>query len=93
MLRSRRHDRVAVDLGQHLHLLARVLDPRRADEDRPQRLVAQSAHGDVGLEAAHLAPEGVAARLDVHQPEVRAVEHDQARRTCPSTGRPPATKS
>ena len=34
---------------------------------------------EVGLERAHLAPERVAPRLDVHDPEVLAVEHDQPR--------------
>src|ERR687887_1577340 len=34
-----REHRVTVDLRQHLDLGARVLDPRSADEDGPQRLV------------------------------------------------------
>ena len=72
-----RHDRVAVDLGQHLDPVPGVLDPRRADEHRAQRLVAEALHVHVLLEAADLAPEGVAARLDVHQAEVGAIEHDQ----------------
>ena len=83
-----RHHRVAVDLREHLHPVAGLLDPWRADEDRPQRLVPEALHVHVLLEAADLAPEGVAARLDVHQAQVRAVEHDQ-----PGAGaehRPPA---
>jgi hypothetical protein len=34
---------------------------------------------DVGLERVHLAPERVAPRQRVHQAQVLAVEHDQAR--------------
>ena len=55
-----------------------MLDPGSADEHRAQRLVAEPPHRDVLLEAPYLATERVAARLDVHQAEVRAVEHDQS---------------
>lgn len=72
-----RHHRVTVDLSEHLHPAPGVLDPGSADEHGPQRLVAEPPHRDVLLEAPYLATERVAARLDVHQAEVRAVEHDQ----------------
>ncbi len=73
------HDRVAIHLRQHLDPVAGVLDPGRADEDRPQRLVPEALHVHVLLEAADLAPERVAAGLDVHQAQVGAIEHDQSR--------------
>ena len=70
-----REHRPAVDLGEHLDVRADLLDPRRADEDRPQRLVL-AGHLEVGLERRDLASEGVAPHRDVDQPEVVAVEHD-----------------
>ena len=53
-------DGVAVHLGEHLHLVAVLLDPRRADEDGAQR--PDPVELEVGLEAVQLAAEGVAAR-------------------------------
>src|SRR5581483_2573908 len=50
--------RVAVDLRQHLDLRADILDPRRPDEHRAQRLV-RVVDGEVGLEARDLATERV----------------------------------
>ena len=64
-------------LGEHLDLGAVLLDPRRADEHRPQRLGAETLDLEVGLEArAAGARTRCAARVDVHQPEVR---RDRAR--------------
>src|SRR3954454_25103304 len=44
---------MAVDLGQHLDVRPRLLDPRRADEDRANRLVAV-ADVEVGFERVNL---------------------------------------
>src|SRR5436309_2474091 len=72
--------RMAVDLREHLDVWPRLLEPRRADEDGAQRLVAVptavSEHLQVGLEAAHLPAERVAARPVVAEAEVIAVEDD-----------------
>src|SRR4051794_24908531 len=76
MALSHRHG-VSVELGDHLHAVADLGHPGRADEDCAQR-VAEAAHVEVGLEAAHLAAECVALGADVEQVEVVAVEHDQA---------------
>src|SRR5437763_15004450 len=73
-----RQHRMAVDLRQHLDVGPRVLQPRRADEDRAKRLVAV-ADVEIGLEAAHLAAEGVAPRPVVAEAEVVAVEDDHPR--------------
>src|SRR5690348_4630747 len=54
-----REHRMAVELGEHLDLRAHLLDPRRADEDGAQRLVAP-VHGEIGLEARDLPAERVA---------------------------------
>src|SRR4051794_15589056 len=59
-----REHAVPVDLGQHLDLRPRLLDPRRADEHRAHRLVAVT-DVEIRLEAANLAPERVAADGDV----------------------------
>src|SRR5947209_7118195 len=68
---------VAVDLGEHLDVGARLREPRRADEDSAQRLVAV-ADVQIGLEAVHLATEGVALGAPVAEAEVVAVEDDHA---------------
>src|SRR6185312_12283699 len=78
---ERRHDeapvanehRLAVQLGEDLHVLADVAHAWRADEHAAQRLAVQL---EVGLEARHLAPIGVTVDVDVDQAEVRAVEDD-----------------
>src|SRR5579859_7270128 len=53
-----REHRMSVHFREHLDVGAGVLDPRRADEDSAHRLA--EADVEVGLEAAHLAPERVA---------------------------------
>src|SRR6476469_1883087 len=53
-----------LDPCQHLDVVVDRLDPRRPDEDRPDR-VAQAVHAEVLLERVHLAPEGVAPHGDV----------------------------
>src|SRR5262249_22305781 len=50
---------VAVDLGEHLDIRAGLVEPRRADENGAQRLVAV-ADVEIRLEAVDLAPECVA---------------------------------
>jgi len=56
-----------------------ALDPGRADEDGPQRLVADPLDREVRLEALQLAAEGVAPRAGVEEPEVVGIADDQAR--------------
>src|SRR6476469_2263906 len=70
-----RQHRVAVDLGEHLDVRPRLLEPRRADEDSAQRLVAVP-DVEVGFEALDLAAERVAPRAVVTEGEVVAVEDD-----------------
>ena len=72
-----REHRMPVDLGEDLDVRARVLDPRRADEDRAHRLVAV-ADVEVGFERVHLAAERVPRGADVGEPEMLAVEHDHS---------------
>src|SRR5919199_6586271 len=57
--------RLAVQLGQHLHLRTVVAHARRADEDAAQRLAV--ADVEVGLEAGHLAAVRVPVDLEVDQ--------------------------
>jgi hypothetical protein len=64
--------------GEHLDPGPAALDPGRADEDRPQRLVADSLDREVGLEALQLAAEGVAPGTGVDQTKVVGVADDQA---------------
>ena len=73
-----RSDRLTVELGEDLHVVAGRVDPRRADEDAAQRLVF-AGQLEVGLEAGHLAAVRVAGDLDVDEAEMVALEHDQAR--------------
>src|SRR5438552_5236317 len=73
-----RQHRMAVDLRQYLDVRPRVLEPRRADEDGPQRLVAVP-DVQVRLEALHLPAERVAPSPVAAHPEVVAVEDDHAR--------------
>src|SRR3954447_12286918 len=72
-----RQHRMAVDLGEHLDVGAGGLDPRRADEDGAQRLLA-AADVEIGLKALHLTAERVPLRANVHEPEVVPVEDDHA---------------
>jgi len=53
-------------------------DPRCADEDGAQRRAVEPVELEVCFERAHLTPERVAPRLDVHDLQMVAVEHDQA---------------
>jgi hypothetical protein len=55
-----------------------ALDPGSADEERPQRLVADSLDREVGLEALQLSPEGVAPGAGVEEAEMLRVADDQA---------------
>jgi hypothetical protein len=71
-------DRVALVASQDFGPGPAALDPRGADKDRAQRLVADSLHLEVGLKALQLAAEGVAPRGRVDQPEVGVVADDQA---------------
>src|SRR5689334_4719231 len=70
-----REHRMPVDLGEHLDVGPRLLDPRRADEDGAHGLVPVPDI-EVGLEAVHLPAEGIAADGDVCETEVVAVEHN-----------------
>jgi hypothetical protein len=70
-------DRVALVAGQHFHLRSMALDPGSADENRTQRLVADSLDLEVGLEALQLAAEGVASRRRIDQAEVIGAADDQ----------------
>jgi hypothetical protein len=54
------------------------LDPGGADEERPQRLLADPLDLEVGLEALQLTTEGVAPRDRVEEAEVVGVADDQA---------------
>ena len=71
---------MAFDLGKHLDVGSVLLHPGSADEDRSQRAALDAVHLDVGLEAVHLAAEGVAtgelmlrdAALDEGAPRNRA---------------------
>jgi len=74
---AHRH-RVALVAGQHLHPVPVPLDPGSADEDRAQRLVADSLDRQVDLEALQLATEGVAPSAGVEKAEVLGVADDQA---------------
>src|SRR5580765_3325525 len=68
-------DRMAVDLGEHLHAGPDFVDPRGTDEDRAQRPVV-AGELEVGLERGDLAPEGVPPHGYVDQAEMVTVEHD-----------------
>src|SRR5215469_8065660 len=73
-----RQHRMAVDLGEHLDVRPRILEPRRPDEDCAQRLLAV-ADVEVSFEALHLAAECVASRAVVAEAEMVAVEDDHPR--------------
>ena len=70
--------RLAVEVGEHLDALSRGRYAGRADEDSSEWLVL-SGQVEVGLEAGDLAAVRVSRNLDVDEPEVVAVEHDQPR--------------
>src|SRR5437588_11972828 len=70
-----REHRVAVYLGEHLDTRSDLLDPRRADEDGPHRLVAVT-DVQIRLEARDLPAERIPPDDDVGQTEVVAVEQD-----------------
>jgi hypothetical protein len=73
---TRRH-RMTIHLGEDLHVRAVLGDPRRADENRPQRASCETAHVEVGLERTQLTSERVALRTHVHQTEMLTIEHNQ----------------
>src|SRR5674476_635682 len=62
-------DDAALAGGEHLDPGPGALDPRRADEHGAERRGADACDRQVGLEAADLAPEGVAPRHDIHEAE------------------------
>src|SRR5665648_1031947 len=62
-------DDAALAGGEHLDPGPGALDPRRADEHGAERRRADACDRQVRLEAADLAPEGVAPRHDVHEVE------------------------
>src|SRR5215211_4377797 len=68
-------DRIAVQLGEDLNAFPHFGDPGSPDEDAAQRphLVLE---GEVGLEARHLAPVGVAVDPDVHPADEPAARHE-----------------
>jgi len=68
--------RVAVDLGEHLHAVAGLLDPGRADEDRVQGLAFEV---ELRLERRKLATKRVTADTDIENPEMLPVQHDHSR--------------
>src|SRR5262245_30293005 len=70
--------RPAVDLGEHFDAGPDLVDPRRANEHRPDRHLL-AAHGQVRLERRHLTSERVSPDREVDQAEVIAVEDDHAR--------------
>src|SRR5690349_13715241 len=70
--------RVAVQLGQHLHLGAGCGHTRRADEYAAQRPVL-AGELEIGLEARHLPSVAVPRHLEVKHAEVIAVEEDHPR--------------
>ena len=65
-------------LRQHLDFGPGVVDPRRPDEDAPERLVL-AGHVQIGFEAVHLAAPRVPRHLEVDETEMVAVEHDHPR--------------
>src|SRR5450759_3408961 len=60
-------DDAALADGEHLDPGPGALDPRRADEHAAERRGADACDRQVRLEAADLAPEGVAPCHDVHE--------------------------
>jgi hypothetical protein len=69
--------RVPLVASQHLDAGAVALNPGGADEDRPQRLVADPLDSEVGLEALQLPAEGVAPGRGVDEAKVVSVADDQ----------------
>src|SRR3954454_4029497 len=67
---------VALDLGEHLDVVAAVLDPRRTDEHGAHGRALDAGDVEVGFEGPDLAAECVAPAGVVGEPEVLAVEHD-----------------
>ena len=65
-------------LGENLDVRSRFLEPRRADEDRPQGFDSVP-HVEIRLEAPHLAAERVAPSCVIAESEVVAVEDDHPR--------------
>src|SRR5439155_1599846 len=88
--------RVAVDLRQHLDVVADPLDVRRTDEDRGVGATGHPRDVEVDLERVDLAPEGVAAhgQLDGAEaalvgPPVEHLAREQDHpRACPQRGHP-----
>src|ERR1700735_3432439 len=70
---------MTVNLRQNLNIGTMLGDPRSTDEYASHGPSGQTLHLEIGLEGTQLAPEGVALGADIHDPQVIAVKHDQAR--------------
>jgi hypothetical protein len=68
---------VTLVAGQYLDARPMALYPGSADEDRPQRLVADPLDGKIGLEALQLPTEGVSPRCRIDEAKVVGVADDQ----------------
>src|SRR5215213_1849689 len=71
-------DGLAVVFRQYLDLGPALADTRCADEDAAERLVLP-LELEIRLEAGHLPPIGVTVDLEIHQAQMRAIEHDHPR--------------
>src|SRR5439155_27124214 len=72
-----KQDRLAVELGEDLHLGAHLDNARRADEDAAQRLVLL-LESEIGFEARDLPAVSISLDGEVDEAEVVAVEEDHA---------------
>src|ERR1700749_3698913 len=70
--------RMLADAAEDLHAGTVLGDPWGADEHRVHRAAVDPVQIDIGLERPDLAAERVAARRDVEDAEMLAVEHDHA---------------
>ena len=71
-------DGVSVDGREQLDARPVLADPRRPDEHRAQRSLAEPGHVEIRLEGMDLTPERIAIAAHVHDRQVIAIEHDQA---------------
>ena len=82
------HHRMAVHLRKHLHPVTRVLDPGRADEDRPQRLVPETLDVHVRSKLRIWRPKALRrASMSIRPRCARSSMISPAQ--VPNTGRPP----